>query len=101
MAQLNNPHPGEILKKEFLEEIDMSQNQLAHAIEVPPNRIHAIVNGTRDVTADTDLRLCRFFRLSEGYFLRLQNAFDTLEAKRKLKGKIERIKPYEATAAAE
>ncbi len=99
MALLRNPHPGEILSKEFLEEIGMSQNKLAHAIGVPPNRIHAIVNGTRDVTADTDLRLCRFFRLSEGYFLRLQNAFDTLEAKRRLKGKIERIKPYEVVAA--
>src|SRR6059058_2827638 len=99
MAQLRNPHPGEILKREFLDEIDMSQNQLAHAIGVPPNRIHAIVNGTRDVTADTDLRLCRFFRLSEGYFLRLQNAFDTLEAKRRLKGRIERIKPYDVAAA--
>ena len=100
MALLRNPHPGEILKKEFLEEIGMSQNQLGHAIGVPPNRIHAIVNGMRDITADTDLRLCRFFRLSEGYFLRLQNAFDTLEAKRRLKGKIEQIKPYEAVEAA-
>lgn len=99
MPQLRNPHPGVILKEEFLKEIGLSQNQLAHAVGVPPNRIHAIVNGTRDVTADTDLRLCRFFRLSEGYFLRLQNAFDTLEAKRRLKGKIERIKPYEAVAA--
>jgi addiction module HigA family antidote len=100
MAQLRNPHPGEILKKEFLEEIGLSQNQLAHAIGVPPNRIHAIVKGTRDVTADTDLRLCRFFRLSEGYFLRLQNAFDTLEAKRRLRDEIERIKPYEAAEVA-
>lgn len=94
MAQLRNPHPGEILKEEFLNEIGMSQNQLAHAIGVPGNRIHAIVNGTRDITADTDLRLCRFFRLSEGYFLRLQNAYDTLEAKRRLGGQIGKIKPY-------
>ena len=72
MGLLRNPHPGEILKEEFLTEIGMSQNQLGHAIGVPPNRIHAIVNGTRDVTADTDLRLSKFFGLSEGYFLRLQ-----------------------------
>ena len=58
---LQNPKVGEILKKEFLEEICMSQNALAKAIGVPSNRIHAIVNGTRRVTADTDLRLCRFF----------------------------------------
>jgi antitoxin HigA-1 len=82
MARLHNPHPGEILKEEFLNEIGMSQNRLAHAIGVPGNRVHAIVNGTRDVTADTDLRLCKFFGLSEGYFLCLQNAYDLLEAKR-------------------
>jgi antitoxin HigA-1 len=100
MAQLPNPHPGEILKHEFLAEIGMSQNQLANAIGVPGNRIHAIVNGTRDITADTDLRLCRFFALSEGYFLRLQNAYDTLEAKRRLASDIARIKPYKARKAA-
>ena len=94
MSALRNPHPGEILKEEFLNEIVLSQNQLAHAIGVPPNRIHAIVNGTRSITADTDLRLCKFFALSEGYFLRLQNAFDTLEAKRLIMGQVGKIKPY-------
>jgi len=94
--QLHNPHPGEILKEEFLAEIGMSQNQLAHAIGVPGNRIHAIVNGTRDISADTDLRLCKFFDLSEGYFLRLQNAYDTMEAKRRIAEQIARIKPYKA-----
>jgi addiction module HigA family antidote len=63
--------PGEILKEEFLNEIGVSQNQLAQAIGVPGNRIHAIVNGTRDITADTDLRLCKFFGPTDGYFLRL------------------------------
>ena len=100
MGQLRNPHPGEILKEEFLNEIDLSQNKLAEAIGVPGNRIHAIVNGTRDVTADTDLRLCRFYRLTEGYFLRLQNAYDTLEAKRRLSAEIARIKPYKPQKAA-
>ncbi len=83
---LHNPKVGEILKEEFLEEIGMSQNALAKAIGVPSNRIHTIVNGTHRVTADTDLRLCRFFGLSEGYFLRLQNAYELMEAKRKLAG---------------
>lgn len=100
MGQLRNPHPGEILKEEFLKESGMSQNKLAEAIGVPGNRIHAIVNGTRDITADTDLRLCKFFRLSEGYFLRLQNAFDTMEAKRRLSAEIARIKPYKPSKAA-
>ena len=100
MARLRNPHPGEILKEAFLNEIGMSQNQLARAIGVPGNRIHAIVNGSRDITADTDLRLCKFFDLSEGYFLRLQNAYDTLEAKRRLSTKIAKIKPYKPQRAA-
>src|SRR6266404_9244441 len=100
MSEIRNPHPGEILKQEFLNEIGMSQNRLAHAIGVPGNRIHAIVNGTRDITADTDLRLCKFFRLSEGYFQRLQIAYDTLEAKRTLGSEISKIKPYKPTKGA-
>lgn len=96
MSELHNPHPGEILKLEFLDEIGMSQNALARAIAVPANRIHAIVKGARDITADTDLRLCRFFGLSEGYFLRLQNAFDTMEAKRRIAAEIGRIRPWRA-----
>ncbi len=91
---LDNPKVGEILKEEFLEEIGMSQNALAKAIGVPVNRIHAIVNGTRRVTADTDLRLCRFFGLSEGYFLRLQNAYELMEAKRNLGEVLTEIQPY-------
>ncbi len=91
---LNNPKVGEILKEEFLEEIGMSQNALAKAIAVPSNRIHAIVNGTRRVTADTDLRLCRYFGLSEGYFLRLQNAYELMEAKRKLGQVLIEIQPH-------
>jgi addiction module HigA family antidote len=100
MAQLRNPHPGEILKEEFLNEVGMSQNQLAHAIGVPGNRIHAIVNGARAITGDTDLRLCKFFGLSEGYFLRLQNAYDTLEAKRRIATQLATIKPYKRDKAA-
>jgi len=91
---LKNPHAGEILKAEFLDEIDMSQNALARALDVPANRIHEIVKGDRSVTADTDLRLCKFFGLTEGYFLRLQIAYDLLEAKRSSMDKIEKIKPY-------
>lgn len=91
---LHNPHGGEILKYEFLDEIGMSQNALAKAIGVPANRIHAIVRGSRRITADTDLRLCRFFQLSEGYFLRLQNTYEIMEAKRNLGEKLATIEPY-------
>jgi addiction module HigA family antidote len=94
MTRLRNPHPGIILKQEFLKEIGLSQNQLGHALGIPANRIHAIVNGSRAVSADTDLRLCKFFGLSEGFFLRLQNAHDMMEAKRKIATKLEKIKPY-------
>ena len=91
---LHNPKVGEILKEEFLEEIGMSQNALAKSIRVPSNRIHAIVNGTRRVTADTDLRLCSFFGLNDGYFLRLQNAYELMEAKRNLGEVLAEIHPY-------
>jgi antitoxin HigA-1 len=96
MGNLRNPHPGEILGAEFLRELGLSQNSVARAIGVPPNRIHAIVKGERDISADTDLRLCRYFGLSEGYFLRLQNAFDMLEARRKLGPALAKIKPRPA-----
>lgn len=91
--KLKNPHPGEILGYEFLEPLGLSQNALAKAIKVPANRIHLIVRGTRDISADTDLRLSKFFGLSEGYWLRLQNAYDMSEAKRDIAGVINKIKP--------
>jgi antitoxin HigA-1 len=91
---LHNPKVGEILKEEFLEEIDMSENALAKAIGVSSNRIHGIINGTDRVTADIDLRLCRFFALSEGYFLRLQNAYELMAAKRELGTVLAEIEPY-------
>lgn len=90
---IKNPHGGDILKQEFLDELNMSQNALARAINVPPNRIHAIVKGERSITADTDLRLCRFFGLSDGYFLRLQNSYQIMEAKRKLGERLNLITP--------
>ncbi len=94
MTMLENPHPGDILKHEFIDEIGMSQNKLAGYLGVPPNRIHSIVKGSRGITADTDLRLCKFFGLSEGYFLRLQNTYDTMEAKRSMAKQVEGIVPY-------
>lgn len=66
---LPNPHPGEVLLLEFLQPMGVSQNALARAIGVPPRRINEIVLGKRGVTADTDLRLSRYFGLSEGVFL--------------------------------
>lgn len=91
---LNNPHPGEILQEEFLQPLGLSQNALAQAIGVPSNRINELVRGRRGVTADTDLRLARYFRLSEGYWLRLQNTYDMMEARREAGKVIDRIKPF-------
>ncbi len=91
---LKNPHPGEILQEEFLEPLDLSQNALAQAIGVPANRINEIIRGRRGITADTDLRLARFFKLSEGYWLRLQNTYDMMEARREVGKDIGKIKPH-------
>ncbi len=91
---LKNPHPGEILQEEFLEPLGLSQNALAQAIAVPANRINEIIRGRRGITADTDLRLARFFKLSEGYWLRLQNTYDMMEARREVGKDIGKIKPH-------
>jgi addiction module HigA family antidote len=72
----------------------LTRDSILDTYLVPHNRIHAIVNGTRGITADTDLRLCKFFGLSEGYFLRLQNMHETMEAKRTIADQIEHIRPY-------
>jgi antitoxin HigA-1 len=93
---LRNPHPGEILLEEFLKPANLSQNALARAIDVPPRRINEIVLGKRAVTADTDLRLARYYGMSEGFFLGLQIDYDILEQKRALGDKLNAIIPRAA-----
>jgi addiction module HigA family antidote len=93
---LHNPHAGEILLEEFLKPMALSQSALARAIGVPPRRINEIVLGKRAVTADTDLRLARYFGMSEGFFLGLQADYDLEEQKRKLGDALERIEPRAA-----
>jgi addiction module HigA family antidote len=78
---LSPVHPGEILQMEFLEPLGMSQYRLAKGIRVPPRRINEIVHGKRGITADTALRLARFFGTSERFWLNLQNRYD-LEVER-------------------
>jgi len=95
-ALLPNPHPGEILIEEFLKPMDLSQTALARAIAVPPRRINEIVLGKRAVTADTDLRLARYFGLSEGFFLQLQTAHDLMARRRQIGDKLKAIKPRAA-----
>ena len=74
-------HPGEVLLADFLEPLGISQYRLAHSISVPPRRINEIVHGTRAITADTALRLARFFGVSEQFWLNLQTRHD-LEVER-------------------
>lgn len=93
---IRNPHAGEILLEEFLKPLGLSQNALARAIKVPPRRINEIVLGKRAVSADTDLRLARYFGVSEGMFLGLQADFDLMEQKRKLGATLEKIQPRAA-----
>jgi addiction module HigA family antidote len=81
MAKLNNIHPGEILLKDFLEPMEISQNRLARSIFVPPRRINEIVLGKRSITADTALRLSRYFGTSEKFWLGLQDDYDLEEAR--------------------
>jgi antitoxin HigA-1 len=87
-------HPGEILLEEFLKPMGISQYRLAKEIGVPAQRISGIVAGKRAITADTDLRLCRFFGLSEGYWLRGQVRYDTEMAKNALISELAKIKPW-------
>lgn len=81
MKKLPNIHPGEVLLEEFLVPMEISQNALARATEVPPRRINEIVLGKRGITADTALRLAAYFGTSEGFWLGLQSDFDLEEAR--------------------
>ena len=89
--------PGEMLAEEFLAPLRMSNYRLAKEIGVPPQRIGEILAGRRAITADTDLRLCRFFGLSDGWWLRLQADYDTAVARAALAKVLAKIKPWSAT----
>ena len=91
-----NPHPGEVLLKDFLEPMRLSQTALAHAIGVPPRRINEIVLGKRAITADTDLRLARYFNMSDGFFIGLQTDYELMERKRTIGDKLKAIRPRAA-----
>ena len=93
---LPNPHPGEILVEDFLKPMKLSQTALARAIAVPPRRINEIVLGKRAITADTDLRLARYFGMSEGFFIGLQTDYELMERKRAIGDKLQAIRPRAA-----
>ncbi len=83
-------HPGEILLDEFLQPLGLTQYRLAKGLSVPPRRINEIVHGTRAITADTALRLARFFGTSERFWLNLQTAYDLELERDRLEGRLER-----------
>jgi len=97
MSKLKPVTPGELLSAEFLEPMGISQYRLAKEIGVPAQRIGEIVAGRRAITADTDLRLCKFFGLSKGYWLRAQVAYDTEVAEDALADTLRHIKRWPAT----
>jgi addiction module HigA family antidote len=89
-------HPGEILYEEFLAPLSLSQYQLAKEINVPPRRINEIVHGQRRITADTALRLARFFGTSERFWLTLQARYDLEIEKDRLGDTLDGIRPLSA-----
>lgn len=95
MTKLKPVTPGELLLEEFLKPMGISRYRLAKEIGVPAQRIGEIVAGNHAITAGTDLRLCRFFGLSNGYWLRAQAAYDTEVAERVLGTKLIKIRPWD------
>lgn len=96
MITLTPIHPGEILVEEFLEPLQVSQNRLAVAIGVPPRRINEIVHGKRRITADTALRLARYFGTTDRFWLNLQTRYDLEVEKNNLGSTLDRIEPLKA-----
>src|ERR1700712_3051924 len=89
-------HPGEILMLEYLEPLEVSQHRLALAIDVPPRRINEIVHGKRRVTADTALRLARYFGTSDLFGINLQSRFDLEVARDHLGAALDEIHPLQS-----
>ena len=94
MCDLDPVTPGELLLEEFLKPMGISQYRLAKEIDVPPQRIGDIIACKRSITVDTDLRLCRLFGLSKGYWLRAQMAHDMEVAERTMGAALAKIKPW-------
>jgi len=91
--------PGEMLEEEFLKPLGLTKYRLAKDIGVPAQRIGEIVSGKRAITADTDLRLCRYFGLADGWWLRGQAAFDTAMAREALQKELAKIQRCPLLAA--
>lgn len=86
-------HPGEILQLEYLEPLGVTQHRVAIAVGVPPRRINEIVHGKRGITADTALRLARYFGTSERFWLNLQSRYELEVERDRLAGALDQIEP--------
>lgn len=89
-------HPGEILQEEYLDPLSVSQYRLAQAIDVSPRRINEIVHGKRGISADTALRLARYFATSERFWLNLQNRYDIEIERDRLSAILDEITPFKS-----
>jgi addiction module HigA family antidote len=96
MAEISPVHPGEVLMEEFLEPLGVNQHRLAVEIGVPPRRINEIVHGKRRITADTALRLARYFGTTDRFWLNLQTRYDLEIEKDHLGDALEAIRPLKS-----
>jgi addiction module HigA family antidote len=94
-GQLPSVTPGELLLEEFMAPAGLTRYRLSKLIGVPPQRIGDIITGKRAITADTDLRLCKFFGLSNGYWLRAQMAHDLEITRKRMRKTLQGIKPWQ------
>ncbi|NQY11288.1 MAG: HigA family addiction module antidote protein [Flavobacteriales bacterium] len=99
MAQLNNIHPGEVLQEEFLGPLEISAYRLAKDLNIPQTRVSQILHKKRRITADTALRLSKYFGNSAKFWLGLQNDFDLEEERRSKNVELEQINVFENNAA--
>ncbi|RXK57767.1 addiction module antidote protein, HigA family [Lacibacter luteus] len=99
MKRLKNIHPGEVLLEEFLKSMGVSAYKLSKDTGIPQTRIYAIIKGNRAITADTALRLSKYFGVSAKFWLGLQDDFDIEEGSRQLKSTLNSIQRFEGNAA--
>lgn len=99
MRRLKNIHPGEVLSEEFLKPLDLSAYRLSKDIGIPQTRISEIVKGNRRITADTALRLSKYFGVSPKFWLGLQDDFDIEEEQHQIIGELNNIKKFENNEA--
>jgi len=99
MKSLKNIHPGEILQEEFLKPLEISAYRLSKDISIPQTRISEIIKGNRRITADTALRLSKYFGNSAKFWLGIQDDYDIEEGEIQKKHELESIKQYQSNAA--